>query len=251
MPPATLELRGSADGPIVHPFDVSVDRVVIGRGEDADLAIDDPKVSRQHVLLLATERGYLVVEHQSRNGIWVGDRKVSHAFIDHGQMFRIGRSYLTLRVTSEDSAAASSAPTVVDEDPLPPAGQPAAQSPTVASAPAELQPTPKVVPAPAPPAAVPNVAPAPAEPIPAPNVAPALPAQVAPARRCERCLGPLDGGDRFCGVCGANTGPDARPRRRRSRPLLWLVLFLIVAAGSGAAWYYLIGPDGRWPVVLL
>jgi hypothetical protein len=73
--------------------------VVIGRSVDqADLVVDDPAVSRQHVRLLLDERGQPVVEDlASANGSWIhrGEQRIDltggRGFpLEHGDWVRSG-----------------------------------------------------------------------------------------------------------------------------------------------------------------
>lgn len=75
--------------------------LVIGRGNDADLRIDDPGVSRRHVEIRVTdtETGPRVSVHDlgSTNGVLVNGKRVEQATLADGATLRIGNTTMTLR----------------------------------------------------------------------------------------------------------------------------------------------------------
>jgi DNA-binding response OmpR family regulator len=53
------------------------DATTIGRDETNDLALPDRMVSRRHATVRRTADGYVVEDHDSKNGVWVNGRRVS------------------------------------------------------------------------------------------------------------------------------------------------------------------------------
>lgn len=68
--------------------------LVIGRGTDADLRINDPGISRRHAEIKVTGLGfdldYEIVDLGSTNGITVDGKKVRQAVLDEGTRIEIG-----------------------------------------------------------------------------------------------------------------------------------------------------------------
>ncbi len=93
-----LEVNGTR-----HPL--LWDEVVVGRGTDADLRINDPGVSRRHVQFRATEGPggprVEVTDLGSTNGMLVDGHKVDRATLDDGGQVRIGNTVLTVRVVED------------------------------------------------------------------------------------------------------------------------------------------------------
>lgn len=90
-PQVVLEVNGTR-----HPL---VDRLVVGRGSEADLRINDPGVSRRHAELRLEEAGDLVVEDLgSTNGTLVEGQRVDRARLHDGATVRIGHTDLLVRV---------------------------------------------------------------------------------------------------------------------------------------------------------
>jgi pSer/pThr/pTyr-binding forkhead associated (FHA) protein len=70
--------------------------ITIGRGEDNDIALADPHVSRSHVKL-ACDGGVWTLISTGRHGTLVDDRVVSKCALQHGMVFRLGAAGPVLR----------------------------------------------------------------------------------------------------------------------------------------------------------
>ena len=80
--------------------------LVVGRGSEADLRINDPGVSRRHIEFLVTgggERGLALEVHDlgSTNGMLVDGHRISATGLRDGSEVRIGSTTLTVRVLEE------------------------------------------------------------------------------------------------------------------------------------------------------
>lgn len=63
----------------------------IGRGEAADIRLDDPSVSRRHALVVRTETGELrALDDRSLNGLFVNGEKVEWTKLEDGDELEIG-----------------------------------------------------------------------------------------------------------------------------------------------------------------
>ena len=99
---AVLEVNGMR-----HPLDPP--GLVVGRGADADLRINDPGISRRHVeIRVQPSTGgaphLSVVDLGSTNGMLVNGHRVSQAALDAGATIRIGNTTMTVRHVPERSA---------------------------------------------------------------------------------------------------------------------------------------------------
>ena len=74
--------------------------IVIGRGNDADLRVNDPGVSRRHLEIRVTqdESGPRVSVHDlgSTNGVLVNGKRVENAAVTDGAVIRVGNTTITL-----------------------------------------------------------------------------------------------------------------------------------------------------------
>jgi two-component system cell cycle response regulator len=65
-------------------------RVIIGRGNDCDIRINDHSVSRRHARIDPGEDGYYVTDLQSTNGTYVNDRPAEMHKLNDGDYLRVG-----------------------------------------------------------------------------------------------------------------------------------------------------------------
>ena len=94
---AYLEINGTR-----HPLHASL---VVGRGADADLRINDPGVSRRHVEFRTRNggEGLQVEVHDlgSTNGMLVNGQKMASALVDDGTEVKIGTTTITVHLIEE------------------------------------------------------------------------------------------------------------------------------------------------------
>jgi len=75
------------------------ERLVVGRGGEADLRINDPGVSRRHAELRFEGSGDVVVEDLgSTNGTLVDGRRVDRSRLEDGATVRVGTTDLVVRI---------------------------------------------------------------------------------------------------------------------------------------------------------
>ncbi len=94
-----------------HPLDPP--GIVIGRGTDADLRINDPGVSRRHAEIRVSSGApardggpdVTVVDLGSTNGMLVNGHKVQQATLEDGSTVKIGNTTLTVRHATHSGAA--------------------------------------------------------------------------------------------------------------------------------------------------
>jgi hypothetical protein len=79
--------------------------LVVGRGTDADVRINDPGVSRRHIEFIVTggDSGVAVEVHDlgSTNGMLVDGHRITHAGLRNGSEVKIGNTTLTVRLVEE------------------------------------------------------------------------------------------------------------------------------------------------------
>ncbi len=93
-----LEVNG-----MKHPLEPP--GLVVGRGSDADLRINDPAVSRRHVEIRVYPGSgapqVSVVDLGSTNGMLVNGQRVEQAILDDGATVKIGNTTMTIRFVNQ------------------------------------------------------------------------------------------------------------------------------------------------------
>jgi hypothetical protein len=84
-----------------HAYPLLGPVTVVGRGEDVDVVLDDPGVSRRHAEIRVTTDGPRLVAHLrdlgSTNGTFVDGSRVTGAVLSDGNGITMGRTRLTFR----------------------------------------------------------------------------------------------------------------------------------------------------------
>jgi pSer/pThr/pTyr-binding forkhead associated (FHA) protein len=89
--PQELQMGTGADRTLVHSDLQKRDSVVIGRGIECDVVIQDLKASRRHCQLTRKEDGFLLEDLGSRNGTLVNGVKIAAPILlKCNQTFQIG-----------------------------------------------------------------------------------------------------------------------------------------------------------------
>ncbi len=91
----TIEVNG-----MTHP--VPNDGTVIGRGNEADLKIEDPGISRRHAQVSIHRNGgdttVSIVDLESTNGIILNGHRVTTAVVADGSEIRMGNTVMVIRI---------------------------------------------------------------------------------------------------------------------------------------------------------
>jgi pSer/pThr/pTyr-binding forkhead associated (FHA) protein/tetratricopeptide (TPR) repeat protein len=85
-------------------FRLAGDRINVGRGEDADLRIDDPEVSRRHFVIERLNKGYFLHRASATNPVHVNGMPVSRSKLHHGDTLSLGRTTLTFLSSRPEDA---------------------------------------------------------------------------------------------------------------------------------------------------
>jgi hypothetical protein len=107
----TLEFRGGrlftegTDERESQEIIIGPDPVVVGRDPACHLIVDEPGVSAVHAELVATDSGVRIRDLRSTNGIWLGDLRITEAFLTATTAFSIGRSELRFEPAKTEKVA--------------------------------------------------------------------------------------------------------------------------------------------------
>ncbi len=88
-------ISGPAAGRI---FPIEKPKVVIGR-QDADINVEDPEISRQHVAIEVAGSRVTLVDLGSTNGTFIGEEQITEAPLENQTEFNVGGSTLMLIIT--------------------------------------------------------------------------------------------------------------------------------------------------------
>jgi pSer/pThr/pTyr-binding forkhead associated (FHA) protein len=73
-------------------------RIIIGRGDAADVQIVDVKISREHAELSFAESGYTITDLGTENGIIVNDSKIKQKKLEDNEKIVIGQTVLKYNI---------------------------------------------------------------------------------------------------------------------------------------------------------
>jgi FHA domain len=91
---ATLVIR-SGGGRAGEAFNVTGERMTIGRSPEAEVFLDDVTVSRNHALLVARRDGLYIDDLGSLNGTYVNRRRIESHRLQNGDELQVGKYKLT------------------------------------------------------------------------------------------------------------------------------------------------------------
>lgn len=83
-------------GRVVFRYPVTREETLVGRGDEADLALDNLSVSRRHLLLRKTDEGLVAEDLGSENGIVCGGERVERAELSADKPVEVGKYTLEL-----------------------------------------------------------------------------------------------------------------------------------------------------------
>lgn len=69
---------------------------IIGRDEEADLTLDDVKVSRWHATIQRRSEGLVLTDFASKNGSFVNEEPIANALLRSGDTIRVGDTEMEL-----------------------------------------------------------------------------------------------------------------------------------------------------------
>ena len=97
------------NGMTAKKWELDKNPVAVGRGEAADVRVEDQSLSRRHFLIVREGFGYLLKDLNSQNGTWVDGRRADAAAtqLKHHDCIAAGR---TLFLFSEDPPRATASP---------------------------------------------------------------------------------------------------------------------------------------------
>jgi pSer/pThr/pTyr-binding forkhead associated (FHA) protein len=106
-----LKIRVSLKGRPIKSYTFNQEVVSVGRNPEADIFLDNPGISRDHVRLEMTTRGFYAAEDLgSANGTFLNDQPIKREYLMNNDVVRIGKFSLWVSY-EEDRRNTDAAPT--------------------------------------------------------------------------------------------------------------------------------------------
>ncbi len=88
---ASLCLLGE-DGAMTERWELGEEPLAVGRGETADVIIEDAALSRRHFLISREGEQYVLSDLNSQNGTWVDGKRAARTPLRHHDCIVAGRT---------------------------------------------------------------------------------------------------------------------------------------------------------------
>ncbi len=79
----------------IQTFRVTQNVTHIGRDSTCELHIDNPSISRSHARIEYTDKGFIIIDENSANGVLIDGQRVDWAPLQHGSKTQLGKFVLT------------------------------------------------------------------------------------------------------------------------------------------------------------
>lgn len=83
------------EGGEIRSYEIRVDKIILGRGQDNEVCVSDSKCSRRHCQIERVDQGFKLVDLESRNGTRCNDQVVNQKLLVHGDVVKIGDTEIT------------------------------------------------------------------------------------------------------------------------------------------------------------
>jgi pSer/pThr/pTyr-binding forkhead associated (FHA) protein len=85
-------IQKKSDGTMVQQWQLGDQALVIGRGKDTDVRIEDLEMSKRHFVIEYKNGGHFIRDLNSINGTWVNKRPVAETGLKPGDRIRAGQT---------------------------------------------------------------------------------------------------------------------------------------------------------------
>lgn len=104
---------------LTDQFELTTDRLTIGRATDNDLVLNDPGVSRNHAAIVREGSKYFIEDNQSSNGVFVNKQRIERQELNYWDEIQIYKYVLKFMAVSrrgvESDSEAANAETKIDD----------------------------------------------------------------------------------------------------------------------------------------
>ncbi len=81
--------------------------LIIGRGKNCNIQVEDPTVSRQHAVIYFKNNNYYIKDLKSENGTFVNDKKVDETILKPNDVIGIGKYLVEFTILSPETVGVS------------------------------------------------------------------------------------------------------------------------------------------------
>ena len=92
-------VKKKVDGSSLQRWFLPEKDLTVGRGESADVQIQDERASRQHFVVSPRDGGYFIRDLNSTNGTWVNGRQISETQLRPTDKIRVGETILVFEAS--------------------------------------------------------------------------------------------------------------------------------------------------------
>lgn len=96
-----LKIRVSLKGRPIRSYAFTKDVVTVGRDPEADVFLDNPGISREHLRIEKTPEGYCAEDLGSANGTYLNDELVQRRLLSHEDVLCIGKFSLWISLEED------------------------------------------------------------------------------------------------------------------------------------------------------
>jgi len=113
-----IRIRLSMNGRPMKSYSFNKDLITVGRDPDADIFLDNPSISREHVRLERLPNGHFCMKDPgSANGAFLNEERVQGAMVYNGDVVRIGKFSLWIALERDRRGKASDSEARAQADP--------------------------------------------------------------------------------------------------------------------------------------
>lgn len=119
LPDRFVVVQGPGVGTV---YPLTEQKLLIGRGEECQIALDDASVSRVHVEVLRTEHGLMILDQGSSNGLRINGADLPSAMLRSGDVVELGDVRLKFVPAGVEDVVTQAAPMstrAAELDPMP------------------------------------------------------------------------------------------------------------------------------------
>ena len=120
QPPPAATLKGTGSSTDLPEFTLDQELVTLGRGEQADIVLDDKSVSKRHAEFAFEHGSWSIRDLGSSNGVTVNNERVDHMHLKHGDTIQLGRLELVFHLAAGPQDADDSVTRVFEAPLIPP-----------------------------------------------------------------------------------------------------------------------------------